>query len=89
MSKSSKTILIIIILIAIIAIIWTYIPKSVGYHGGTQVNITSLENNYVASTTDTSDSAINQDMSNLDSQLNDLNSDESNVDASLASSSNQ
>lgn len=81
MSKTAKTILVLIILIAVIAIIWTYIPKS-NNAGENQ----SPESSYVASTTDTSNTAINQDISNVDAQLNDLNSDEASLDAT---SSNQ
>ncbi len=78
MSKTAKTILIIIILIAVIAIIWAYIPKS----NTVETNQSQeQESTYVASTTDTSDTAINQDMSNLDAQLNDLNSDEANLES--------
>jgi len=64
-------------LIAVIGIIWAYVPKS-SNKGMDQQS----QNGYVSSSTDTSDSAINQDMSNLDSQLNDLNSQASNIDSS-------
>ena len=81
MSKASKTLLILIVLIAIIAIIWTYLPKSNTYQMNQQTSSQSSGDNYVASTTDTSDAAINQDMSDLDTQLNQLNSDQAVIDS--------
>lgn len=76
MSKTAKIVLIIIILIAVLAVIWAYVPKHTPAGGTNQP-----EQTYVASTTDTSDTAINDDMSDLNAQLGDLNSDEASLDA--------
>ncbi|MBU6370988.1 MAG: hypothetical protein KGH93_02020 [Patescibacteria group bacterium] len=76
MSRTAKTVLIVIVLAVIVAIIWMYVPKS-------GMNWTNQPaGNYVASSTDTSDAAMNQDMSNINAQLDGLNSDTANLDAS-------
>jgi len=79
MSKTIKTFFILIVLIAVVWAIWAYMSKT-----NTGMNQPVENNTYVASTTDTSDAAINQDMSNLDSQLDSLNSDAASLDATAS-----
>jgi peptidoglycan hydrolase CwlO-like protein len=82
MSTTSKVTLGIIIVIIIGAIIYLAIPHATVAPAAAPMQ-PATTTTYVASSTDTSDAAIDQDMSSMNTQLNGINSSETEVDGSM------
>ncbi len=85
MSNTSKTIIwIIVVIIVILGLYLIFFPSGSmtpsEYYSSTEPVST-------VSATDTSDQALNQDMTNVDAQSGALNSDNTNVDAGINQSS--
>lgn len=70
-------------LILILGVAWIYIPKDGMTKSDMAQVATTTDAGSLASSTDTSDAAINADMEKLDAQLKDLDSASTAVDASL------
>jgi hypothetical protein len=80
------------VLVIVFGIWWWFSSQSAGVNsviaptaqpnnGGTQAAVPAESQTIVS--TDTSDASLNQDLTNIDSQLNGLASDSASVDASL------
>ena len=90
MSKKSWTILIIVIVVIIGVCVWSvYSPTMKSIPASNQNQALSGNDNGTAAmsaTTNTSDTAINQDLQSIDLQLDGLDSDTANIETSLSSS---
>ena len=81
----------IIILIVIVILGWLYFYKSDNKNAMQNSTATTTENAVattsiatdISSSTDTSDTALDQDLLNVDTQINGLNTDSSNIDQTL------
>ncbi len=76
MSQTTKTIVILIVLAAAAYIGWSVMSK-------TGSSMQPDQSGYTTSASDTSDAAINQDMSNIDTQMKQLNTDANDLDSSM------
>ena len=90
MSKKSWTILIVIIILVIGVWIWFANSPSGASSALNRNNLPSAtpgtSQPTMSAPANTSDTAIDQDLRSVDSQLNGLNSDSANIDTSLSSS---
>lgn len=87
MSTTSKVTIFIIVIIFVIAVIWGLYSVLQQPQAGTTVNFSQNQANQnteaTSSLSDTSDDALNSDLSSIDNQIKDLNTDSANVDQSL------
>ncbi len=87
MSKTSKIVLgVVIIIVVIAAIIWLAMAQNSAANGGQGAPVsqnasssTGSLNDLTTAPTDSSDEALNQDLSSVDAQMKGLSSDAANV----------
>ena len=83
MSKTSKLFVWVIALVIVLGGAWWYLSQNTTPQQGTQSNPQSSGVSYPTTSSDNSNTALNQDLSSIDSQLNALNSDSASIDTGL------
>jgi hypothetical protein len=82
----AKTFWTIVFILVLVGIGWFYFSKnnnsSIPGQSSSSTSVSNTQSD-IASTTDTSDTSLNQDLQNVNSELNGLATDTSNIDQSL------
>jgi hypothetical protein len=83
MSKGSKILITVIVIVAIVAVLWYVGWGKKAANAPANENASSTSSSLQTSATDTSNAAIQSDVTKIDTQMNGLSKDSASVDQSL------